>query len=350
MKKKTATLLSRDLRINSATYMGEYKFLCKHACPVYEITSVHALNQLIGYAKFINQDYGKVLYRGEHRLHKELKPTAFRSVNKVENTSTRISKLLNRVIADKQLCRELKVDKAELDLSKYKIEGLLQHYGVRTRFVDLVDNHWIALWMGLNKVSCIKKINDYYHYNERQVSVDDIAGVSFIAACREYDQGIVENYTQKDTQDIAKRGILNDYEDLFQYILLLAIPYARKTGNPQSNTNHRGVYLSKGYVEIDLRQALPSQFLRPHAQHGIVVKRIVHTEDQPKGAAAYDIAPSVVGIVKIRIDRARAWLGSGQMLTQENLFPPPAYDYGYDLLLKRTDIFKGDGCIITKYI
>lgn len=350
MKDIKATPLSKDLRINNATYLSDHEFLCGHACPVYEITSVHALNQLIGYAKFINQDYGKVLYRGEHKLHKGLKPTAFRWVKKIEKTSTRISQLLNSIINDEQLRHELKVDENELDISKHKIEGLLQHYGVRTRFVDLVDNHWIALWMGLNKVSRIKKINDYYHYNERRVSVDDMVGVSFIAACREYDQEIVEKYTQKDIQDIAKRGILNDCEDLFQYILLLAIPYARKTGNPQSNTNNRGVYLSKDYVEIDLRQALPSQFLRPHAQHGIVVKRIVHTEDQPKGADAYDIAPSVVGIIKIRIDGARAWLGSGQMLTQENLFPPPAYDYGYDLLLKRTDIFNGDGCTITKYI
>lgn len=57
------------------------------------------------------------------------------------------------------------------ELARNKVEGLLQHYGVKTHYVDLADNHWIALWMGLNQIERIKKIGEYYHYVEREIPV-----------------------------------------------------------------------------------------------------------------------------------------------------------------------------------
>lgn len=99
-----------------------------------------------------------------------------------------------------------------------------------------------------------------------------------------------------------------------------------------------------------MRQALPSTFLRPHAQHGLVIRRKVHNCDIQKNAEAYDLAPAIVGIIRIRIDRVKEWIGTGKLLTQSSLFPPPAYDYGYDLLLERTDIFEETGFNITRYV
>jgi len=43
-------------------------------------------------------------------------------------------------------------------------------------------------------------------------------------------------------------------------------------------------------------------------------------------------------------------MGTGELLTQENLFPPPAYDYGYDLLLAKQSLFEKEGFSIAKYI
>lgn len=90
-------------------------------------------------------------------------------------------------------------------------------------------------------------------------------------------------------------------------------------------------------------------FLRPHAQHGLVLRRKVH-QPTSYGADAYDIAPAVIGIIKIRIDKVHEWMGNGGLLTQNNLFPPPAYDYGYDLLLSRAELFKDSEYSITKYV
>ena len=64
----------------------------------------------------------------------------------------------------------------------------------------------------------------------------------------------------------------------------------------------------------------------------------------------YDFANDVVCIIRIRIDRANQWLGDGQLMTQEALFPAPAFDNGYDILLKRKDIFENSSFQISHYI
>ena len=126
---------------------------------------------------------------------------------------------------------------------------------------------------------------------------------------------------------------------MYQYILLVALPYA-------NSSLHDGVSHSENFVEIDLRQALPSFFIRPHAQHGIVAKKKIV---ECKKSDDYDMATQVCAIFRIRIDRAALWIGSGDMLTQENLFPPPAYDGGYDRLLMRNDIFGVNQFEIARY-
>ena len=129
---------------------------------------------------------------------------------------------------------------------------------------------------------------------------------------------------------------------LFQYILLIAVPFS-------NNQPFSGIRTSSDYIEVDLRQALPSTFLRPHAQHGLVLRRKVH-QPTSSDVDAYDMAPAVIGILKIRIDRVHEWMGNGELLSQNNLFPPPAYDYGYDLLLSRNDLFKGSDYSIARYV
>lgn len=246
-------------------------------------------------------------------MHPSLKPSLFRGIQNTEKPSDRISNLINRIIADPYMQNELKISSKAPEATKHKIEGILQHYGIPTRFVDVVDNHWIALWMGLNRAEKLKQRSSYYHYRERTIPLLEIAN------------------KEKATED-----------ELFQYVLLLAIPF------PETRIL-AGIQSSHDYIEVDLRQALPSTFLRPHAQHGIVLRRKVH-QPQSRGANAYDIAPTVVGIIKIRIDRVHDWMGTGELLTQSNLFPPPAYDYGYDILLERSDLFKDSGFSIAKYI
>lgn len=62
------------------------------------------------------------------------------------------------------------------------------------------------------------------------------------------------------------------------------------------------------------------------------------------------MATEVIGVLKIRIDRASVWLGEGQLLSQDNMFPSPINDYGYAILLNLPeDFFPKDFCI-AKYV
>lgn len=305
MEKMKDTLTQRD-----RTFVGYHSFSCGNDVPIYEVTSIHALNQLIGYAKFINQSYGDVYYRGECKLHEGLLPSLFR-----RHVSTAcaapLNELINKICSDPKMRTSLKLESLDSTSASYKIEGLLQHYGIKTRFLDLVDNHWIALWMGLYKNQTYNQVLEYNHYVQREIPLVDFANGK---SCTE--------------------------DDLFQYILLIAIP-------GESDRKNTGIFISDNFAEIDLRQALPSTFLRPHAQHGLVVRKRPHN-----GASVneYDIATNVVGILKIRIDRVKDWIGTGELLTQNNLFPAPAYDQGYDILLNRTDLFDDKTFKIARYI
>lgn len=301
-------VIKPNLRIHDTQFVGVYEFQNGHKVPVYDVMSHYALNQILGHVKFNNRDYGNVYYRGECKLYPTLKPSLMRKGSNPHSLSKKLTTIINRVANDEFLKNTLKLNNNN---AKHIIEGVLQHYGIPTRNIDLVDNHWVALWMGLHHCVSHKAVEEYFFYKKREIPFTKIATLEKI-----------------------------EKEELYQYVLLLALPYA-------DCSLYDGVRHSKDFVEIDLRQALPSIFVRPHAQHGIVVKRkpeeCVSTDD-------YDLAGQVCAIFRIRIDLSAKWLGEGEMLTSQNMFPPPAYDGGYDRLLKRNDIFKERGFTIVKYL
>lgn len=304
----TKQILKKTLSVSGLKYVEMFSFSCGNTVPVYYVSSMHALNQVIGYAKFINKEYGEVLYRGENKLHPGLIPSLFRGCTGTTKWNV-VSPLVNKIIRDASIRDAINVGK-DLKRARNKVEGMLQHYGVQTRYIDLVDNHWIALWMGLFECKKAKRIEMYYHYSRRCIDALD-----------------------------AFDGTTHSKDDLYQYILLLALP--------KPDESIEGIELSKSFIVVDLRQALPSVFLRPHSQHGFVARK-KPTVNQL--AAEYDMATEVIGILRIRIDRASAWLGEGHLLSQDNLFPSPMNDYGYDLLLNLPNDFFPEDYSIAKYV
>lgn len=308
------TMLKRipnNLRIADTKYIDKFNFANGHEAPIFEVDSMHGLNQIIGHAKFNNRDYGQVYYRGQCELYDTLLPSLFRGRKEASRATGELRKIINLIIADKQLSNDLKVSASMRELSESRIEGILQHYGLPTRYLDLVDNHWVALWMGNNRYEEKKIKNKYCHFVPRRVLFED-------KECGSYTPS-------------------KNLEEFYQYILLLAIPFP--------TSNHVGVSISDDHILIDLRQALPSVFLRPHAQHGLVVRK----SKAGNNVDNYDMASNVVGILKLRIDKVSNWLGNGLLLTQNNLFPPASYDCGYDILLSRTDIFSLSKYHIARY-
>ena len=199
---------------------------------------------------------------------------------------TRLKKIIQNALHDAKFAKSTGISRIDSTWQKeLALESLLQHYGMSTRCIDVVDNHWIALWFG-----------------------------NYDFQSREQDSGLYGKY--------AVRIDNNEY----QYIILFAVSRTIKFLN--------GEQAPRSMYAVDLRNILPSTYLRPHAQHGWVIRNGTIPLCDDKG-----MAENVIGILKIRVAQARQWLGDGRLLTVSNLFPSPMIDQGYEIFLSREDLF-----------
>jgi len=171
----------------------------------------------------------------------------------------------------------------------YAHEALLQHYGLKTTWIDLVDNIWVALWFACHHVRSVGPCGEYLHF-ERRVPRTDKTGKA--------------------------------------YILLVAADIVAP------DSRRPGLYSGQNTELIDLRVAAPSVFVRPHSQHGLLMRRRGNTIQRP-----VDYSSQIRGILEIELTNALEWLGNSTALSSHSLFPPPSYDNGYGNLLSLS--FKG---------
>lgn len=124
--------------------------------PVYFIRSFHSLTQFIGYGKYINREWGNVYLRGQTSLYDGyLSPSVLRR----EKISGDNHPATNKADAGKDNTVKFLPIRYDQRISKYKyyikestkgtkhfdnwnrdiIEPLLQHYGIKTHWLDIVD-------------------------------------------------------------------------------------------------------------------------------------------------------------------------------------------------------------------
>lgn len=152
-------------------------------------------------------------------------------------------------------------------------------YGLRTRWLDVVDNIWVALWFACHTQVTVGR---HAFYLKRSPAQEN-DGRAYVA--------------------VLKTGQLED------------------TGTP-------GYWVGASTRLIDLRYAVPSVYLRPHAQHGLLLE----PRRMPAGTTG-SMMCMVAAHLEIRLSDALAWLGEGAMLSPHVLFPPAARDEGYRRLL-----------------
>lgn len=245
---------------------------------VWHVYDPHALVQAAGYLKFrfAKDEHEGIFLRGQARLHRGLVPSLFRGIKRKETQEGRVARL-NGVIAEfRKQCPILE------NLDDVAHEPLLQHYGLRTTWIDLVDNVWVALWFACHNAKIAGDKSQYLHF-ERRVpkTADDFAYILLIGA---------------DIEGLSK---------------LLA-----------------GFGAGPNTELIDLRMASPSIFLRPHSQHALLFRARGNGGGRP-----LDYADQIRGVIRISLSDALGWLGDGKMLNTHSLFPPPFYDSGYEFLL-----------------
>lgn len=160
----------------------------------------------------------------------------------------------------------------------YAYEALLQHYGIRTWWLDLVDNIWVALWFGCYEAQSTGKLGEYMHYIQRRSG----------------------------------------------YVYIVFIHVGAETPDP----SRPGISVTADAEIIDLRRGAPSLYLRPHAQHGLLFRR-----KQYDDYSDIELGSFVKGIIRVKVENALSWLGSGHLTNTHHFFPPPVYDFGYGRLL-----------------
>lgn len=248
---------------------------------VFHAKKSYVLVQAAGYLKHVRgkSHCKSVYFRGQSKLYPNLPPTLYRGVTKVGTRDKRDEKmqvLLKGIRKDKQLFRAV---------ADHVQEPLLQHYGLKTRWLDVVDNLWIALWFACHTAHAFGKHGQYLHFERR----------------------VVRHTPAK---------------ECFAYILLLE-------SSATSDTNlGAGCFIDKNSATIDLRIAAPSHFVRPHAQHGLVMRAL-----DKEGRVPIDCSSLLAGIIRVDLSDALEWLGAGELLNVHSLFPPPPYDVGYQEIL-----------------
>lgn len=248
---------------------------------VYHVNRPHLLIQACGYLKHIHGKERKasIYFRGQPSLYGlSMAPTLYRGIKSQKTCANRNNSMNSYIQACKQQGKILS------QVPEYAWEPLLQHYGIRSRWIDVVDNVWVALWFACHTVHFTGLRREYLHFE--------------------------------------KRPIQENGKDAFAYILLL------ETGNNPVE-KCPGLVDNKDTQSIDLRVACPSTFLRPHAQHGLLIRKKSAAE-----TLVIDYTEIIVGVVRVTVRDAFAWLGDGILLTSHVLFPSPVYDFGYRDLLK----------------
>lgn len=240
---------------------------------VFEVRTPHALAQAAGYLKFAMAGGGGVYFRGQTAQYDTMLPSLYRGLKRPHTISERDRELDDYI---KRATPTAFLNGTPNDVH----EPLLQHYGIRTRWLDLVDNVWTALWFGCHHLKYTGKLNEFVHY------------------------------------------VPSDAE--YVYIVLI------QPGKEQPMDRKPGWWECGKATLVDLRRATPSLYLRPHAQHGLLFKRT----KRPSDAGAMDLSEFVVGTISVPRSLASSWLGSGELTTVHHVFPPPVFDHGYRRLLE----------------
>lgn len=277
----------RTLPLDALT--SEYGSLVPEAaigCNVYHVTKPHVLIQAAGYLKHVRAASSKksVFFRGQQKLYPTLSPSLYRGLTSGNSRDKRDAEL-NRLL--KSIRTERAIFRAVAD---HVQEPILQHYGMKTRWLDAIDNVWIALWFACHSAHVFGSHSQYLHFEKR-----------------------VPRHLRPDER--------------FAYIILLESASA-----PNAELGP-GCFQDADSATIDLRVSAPSQFVRPHAQHGLVVKAL-----DADGRAPVDFSPLIAGVIRVDLKDALEWLGSGDLLNVHALFPPPPYDYGYQEILNNLPV------------
>ncbi len=189
---------------------------------VVTVTSYLSLIALFGFVKY--SSHSQVLLRGQTSDHGNLLPSALRA-HKPESIQEELEELLD------DIRNALRVDLAPNH--RPTTEPLFQHYGLKTRWLDLVDSVPHALYFALHKLN----FKDGAATPE-EAGTDREWGYLYLIDCGP-DETLTPVRVLQREEVITCKGVWR---------------------------------ASNGFMLCDLRRAKPSKAVRPHAQHGYLCR------------------------------------------------------------------------------
>lgn len=241
---------------------------------VLDVEESHALIMAAGYLK--HNTLEGIYFRGQGKFYDEFRPALYRGVYTDASKYSREKRLNKKIGEYREACP------AFSKFGSYAAEPLLQHYGLQTTWLDLVDNIWVALWFACHEAKSTRD-GHFLHFQKR----------------------------------------VPDKENKYAYIYLIGADLEKRRRSKPGYWNGKDTEL------VDLRIAAPSYFLRPHAQHGLLFRCRGEEAGRP-----LDYKKQIRGIVRIPLEKAFDWLGNGHTVSVHSLFPPAFYDNGYKILLQ----------------
>ena len=254
------------------------------------VESYPALIQAVGYLKYVNRGKAPVYFRGQAKVYSAAAP-----IPSVFRPGPRDVRHLDNALATLGVGRSTFSQDAVSkslpfhDVPKYAVEPLLQHYGLGTTWLDITDALPYALYF------CLARYGDLTITKPFDASYDSTSGGS--CASRVFRNVVV-----------GKRPVPERTgNDVYLYAIC---PGARVRDGREDLP---GLVAYEGGSVIDARVAVPSQYFRPHSQHGLLFR--------PNGAGEGDADFDFVVFV-IDGSLVAEWLGAGAMFADENIYPP----------------------------
>ncbi|QOD43688.1 FRG domain-containing protein [Clavibacter zhangzhiyongii] len=293
--------------------LGKIPERVENGYTIYTVSNPTELTQVAGWLRY-NTKEGVALFRGQVHLYSEMLATGLRSrrdtpgrtglsKNQLDQHGVKLrayidtlygapcscgvsAKSFSRMHNCLEIARPVRhrTQAGSVVSGTYRavMEPLLQHYGLNTRWMDVVDNIWIALWF-----ACYKQVSN---------------------------EGFAHH---------ARRSPAQEGSDAKAFILVFRSGPLKETAIP----GYRIGTLSR---LVDLRYSVPSIYHRPHAQHGLLIA----PADLEHGDIFGSLKEHVVGVIEVALEDALDWLGKGTMTSPSTLFPPATLDDGYRRLLE----------------
>lgn len=143
----------------------------QHGHSILHVRDPHALIQAAGYLKFVCGARDElVFFRGQSRMYPALAPTLFRGIAPTQSAQgSRVHDCRSFIEEIAAACQIFGT------FPDFAHEPLLQHYGLSTTWMDLVDNIWVALWFACHKAHVSGKKSQYLHFEQRIPGPDEFA-------------------------------------------------------------------------------------------------------------------------------------------------------------------------------